>query len=305
MLISEYIKINAPSLVSTNRIDERESQTIVRFLIEDSLQINRIDFSTYSLNKDEIDLLNGSIERLKKNEPLQYITGKAYFYGLEFEVSPAVLIPRPETEELVHQILKDFETRDFETRNFETKKKEKQIFLEVGTGSGCISIALAKNLSHSHFIAIDISKEALEIAKKNAQKNNVTNIEFIELDFLQEDFSKAFSNYPQLQAINHLISNPPYIRESEKTDMSENVLDFEPHLALFVEENKPLIFYEALAKFFTERTIDKYGLLYVEINQYLANETKALFERFGLENCKVFNDLQENARFIKASHKAP
>lgn len=293
MLISEYIKINAPSLVSTNRIDERESQTLLRFLIEDSLQINRIDFSTYSLNKEERDLLNQSLERLKKNEPLQYITGKAYFYGLEFEVSPAVLIPRPETEELVHQILKDFKT----------KKKKKHVFLEVGTGSGCISIALAKSLPNSDFIAIDISRKALEIARKNAQKNNVTNIEFIELDFLQEDFSKEFSNYPQLQTINYLISNPPYIRESEKTNMSENVLDFEPHLALFVEEKNPLIFYKALAKFFVNQLKYKNGLLYVEINQYLANQTKDLFKSFGIENCIVFKDLQENSRFIKGSHK--
>jgi release factor glutamine methyltransferase len=299
MLISEYIKINAPSLVSTNRIDERESQTLLRFLIEDSLQINRIDFSTYSLNKEEMDLLNQSLERLKKNEPLQYITGKAYFYGLEFDVSPAVLIPRPETEELVHQILKDFKIRGFETKN-----KEKHTFLEVGTGSGCISIALAKNLPNFHFIAIDISKEALELAQKNAQKNNVTNIEFIELNFLDEKLiKKLYSNDSKLQNINSLISNPPYIKESEKLEMSKNVLDYEPHIALFVEENNPLIFYKSLASFFINRMKDKDGLLYVEINQYLASETKDLFMSFGMENCIVFKDLQENSRFIRASLK--
>lgn len=288
MLISEYIKINTPSLIST-QIDERESKTILRFLIEDSLQVTRIDFSTYFLNKKEIDLLNQSIERLKNNEPLQYITKKAYFYGLEFEVSPAVLIPRPETEELVHQILKDFDN----------KNKESYVFLEVGTGSGCISITLAKNLPLCHFIAIDISKEALEIAKKNAQKNNLRNIEFIELDFLNEELY----NYPQLQNINHVISNPPYIRESEKTQMSDNVLDFEPHLALFVEDKKSLIFYEALARFFVNKVSNKDGLLYVEINQYLAKETKVLFKNFGLEKCEIFKDLQENSRFIRAAHK--
>ena len=245
MLISEYIKINTISLVSTIQIDERESQTVLRFLIEDSLQVNRIDFSNYSLKDEEIEVLNKGIERLKNNEPLQYITGKAYFYGLEFEVSPAVLIPRPETEELVHQILKDFKIRDFETRN-----KEKLMFLEVGTGSGCISITLAKNLPNCHFIAIDISKEALKIAQKNAQKNEVTNIEFIELDFLDEKLIKElYLNYSQLQNINSLISNPPYIKESEKLDMSSNVLDYEPHIALFVEEHNPLIFYKSLANF--------------------------------------------------------
>ncbi len=291
MLISEYIKNTTFSLIS-NQINERESQTILRFLIEDCLAVNRIDFSRYLLNAKEIDLLNKSVLRLKNNEPLQYITKKAYFYGLEFEVSSAVLIPRPETEELVHQILKDFETVNL--------KNEKIVFLEVGTGSGCISIALAKNLPNSHFIAVDISKEALEIAQKNAKNNEVNNIEFIQLDFLKADFSEKLKSISsQSQNINHVISNPPYIRESEKTQMSDNVLDFEPHLALFVEDSNPLIFYEALAKFFVNNVKDKNGLLYVEINQYLSNQTKALFECFGLRNCVVFKDFQENERFIR------
>ncbi|WP_338811967.1 peptide chain release factor N(5)-glutamine methyltransferase [Bernardetia sp. Wsw4-3y2] len=296
MLISEYIRKNTPLLIST-QVDERESQSTLRFLIEDTLSINRIDFSTHLLNQKEIDLLNQSIERLKNNEPLQYITSKAHFYGLEFEVSPAVLIPRPETEELVHQILKDFADK-----KLQIAEKNKHTFLEVGTGSGCISIALAKNLPHLHFIAIDISKDALDIARQNAKKNNITNIEFIELDFLQEDFSEVFLKYPQLKKINHLVSNPPYIRDSEKREMSSNVLNFEPHLALFVEDKKPLVFYEALVKFFVYNVNNKDGLLYVEINQYLANETKDLFVSFGLENYRVFKDLQENSRFIRACY---
>ncbi len=294
MLISEYIKINT-SLLLSDKIDERESQAIVRFLIEDSLQINRIDFSTYQLNKNEIDMLNKGIKRLKNNEPLQYITQKTYFYGLEFEVNSAVLIPRPETEELVHQVLKDF---DIKKKQF--IHKENQIFLEVGTGSGCISIALAKHLPYCHFVAIDISAKALEVAKKNAKKNDISNIEFIEMDFLNE---KLYSNYSQLKNINYLISNPPYIRETEKVDMNKNVLDYEPHLALFVAENNPLIFYKALANFFITKMKTKNGLLYAEINQYLANETKALFESFGITNCIVFDDLQDNPRFIKATQR--
>jgi len=293
MLISEYIR-KTTSLLISNQIDERESQTILRFLVEDFLLVNRIDFSTYLLNENEVDLLNKSVLRLKNNEPLQYITKKAYFYGLEFEVSPVVLIPRPETEELVHQVLKDFESKERQT--------EKHIFLEVGTGSGCISITLAKNLPSFHFIAIDISKEALKIAQKNAQKNNVNNIEFIELDFLKTDFNEELKSISiQSQNINHLISNPPYIRKSEKRKMSENVLDFEPHIALFVEDSNPLIFYEALANFFVKIINNKEALLYVEINQYLVNQTKALFESFELKNCMIFEDLQQNARFIRAN----
>ncbi|WP_338769645.1 peptide chain release factor N(5)-glutamine methyltransferase [Bernardetia sp. ABR2-2B] len=292
MLVSEYLRKKTSSLISTE-IDERESQATLRFLIEDTLLVNRMDFSNYLLNQEEINFLDKKVERLKNNEPLQYVTGKAYFYGLEFDISPAVLIPRPETEELVHQVLKDFEF----------KSKNKTTFLEVGTGSGCISITLAKNLPNFHFIAIDISKEALEIAKNNAKKNNVTNIEFIELDFLQESFTQIFLNYPQLQSVEHLISNPPYIRESEKKVMSNNVLNFEPHIALFVENKKPLIFYKALAKFFVCNINCKSGLLYVEINQYLANETKDLFMSFNLENCTIFKDLQQNSRFIRASYK--
>ena len=290
MLISEYIRKNSLSLSNFNKIEERESQTILRFLIEDFLQINRIDFSSYLLNKQEIELLNRSVERLENNEPLQYITKKAYFYGLEFEVSPAVLIPRPETEEMVHQVLKDFETK--------RRQKQNHTFLEVGTGSGCISIALAKNLPNFHFIAIDVSKNALEIAKKNAQTNRVNNIEFIELDFLNENL---YVNHHQLKNAKYIVSNPPYIRESEKLEMNKNVLNYEPHIALFVEDKNPLVFYEAVANFFANYVKDKEGLIYVEINQYLANETKDVFKGFGLENIIVFKDLQDKTRFIRAS----
>lgn len=292
MLISEYIK-NAISSLLSNEIDERESQTLLRFLIEDTLKINRIDFSTYYLNPKEIEGLNEKIKRLQKNEPLQYITQKAFFYGVELEVSPAVLIPRPETEELVHQFIKDFEL----------VKTQKNTILEVGTGSGCISIALAKYFPAFHFIAMDISKEALEIAKKNAKTNKIDNIDFLEVDFLKLDVLKLYSNYPILQRVNHVISNPPYIRESEKKEMSKNVLDFEPNLALFVEDSNALIFYEALARFCLEVIKNKNGLLYVEINQYLATQTKVLFERFDFRNCTIFKDLQENERFIRASYE--
>ena len=288
MLISEYIKNKTDYLLSQNHADERENQAVLRFLVEDSLEVSRIDFSTYSLSQEQISRLNEQVERLKNNEPLQYITKKAHFYGLELEVSPAVLIPRLETEELVHQVLKDFVQ----------KKHDQQTFLEVGTGSGCISIALAKHLPNFDFIAIDISKEALEIAKKNAKKNNIVNIEFLEVDFLDKDaVSKAFS----LKNINHLVSNPPYIRISEKTEMKNNVLDYEPHLALFVEEQNPLIFYKALINFFVNQMKFNTRFLYAEINQYLADETKELFRSFEVENCVVFKDLQENSRFIRAS----
>ncbi|WP_291726274.1 peptide chain release factor N(5)-glutamine methyltransferase [Bernardetia sp.] len=291
MLISEFIKKNTQYLLSTNQTDEREVQTILRFLIEDTLQINRIDFSSRFLTQQEIEFLNQSVERLKNNEPLQHITKKAYFYGLDLEVSPNVLIPRPETEELVHQILKDFENR----------KENKEIFLEVGTGSGCISIALAKNLPNFHFIAIDISEKALEIAKKNAKKNNVENIEFLQLNFLDKE---EVRNCKAIKNITHIVSNPPYIKENEKATMSANVLDYEPHIALFVENTNPLIFYKAIAEFFTNTTVNKNSFLYVEVNQYLAKETKELFISFGLENCIIFKDLQENLRFVRATYES-
>lgn len=290
MLISEYIKKNIISLISHTQTDERAVQTTLRFLLEDTLQINRLDFSTYLLNEAEITLLDNRIERLQKNEPLQYVTGKVYFYGLELEVNSNVLIPRPETEELVHQVLKDFADR----------KTKKEIFLEVGTGSGCISIVLAKNMPHHHFIAIDVSASALEIAKKNATRNNVSNIEFIVLDFLDKE---AINKQLASKNISHIISNPPYIKECEKVDINKNVLDYEPHTALFVEDTNPLIFYKAIAEFFVDTIDAENAFIYTEINQYLADETKVLFISFGLKNCIIFKDLQENQRFIRASYK--
>jgi release factor glutamine methyltransferase len=277
MLISEYIKINAPSLVSTNRIDERESQTLLRFLIEDSLQINRIDFSTYSLNKEEMDLLNQSLERLKKNEPLQYITGKAYFYGLEFEVSPAVLIPRPETEELVDWLIENH------------KNKNNLKILDIGTGSGCIAISLAKNLPNAEVSAIDISAEALNIARNNAILNHVK-VDFINADILTLQILDQ--NYDVI------VSNPPYVRELEKEQMQQNVLSNEPHIALFVANGNPLVFYDKIAEL-AKNHLTENGVLYFEINQYLGAETVDLLKTKGFNNIKVKKDIYDVDRMVK------
>ncbi len=219
------------------------------------------------------------VERLKKSEPIQYILGETEFFGLPFDVSPAVLIPRPETEELVEWIIKDFS-------NMPSCK-----ILEFGTGSGCIAISLAKNMQGSIVSSVDISSDALQVARENAEKNQVQ-VSFIQQNMLNLDETVFQSLYDVI------VSNPPYVCEKEKLQMQPNVLDFEPHLALFVENENPLIFYDKIAVF-AKNKLSKKGALYVEINQTLGEETSALFAQYGF-NVELRKDISGNDRMIKA-----
>ena len=182
-----------------------------------------------SIRTEDEEKFNRAIRQIKNNEPIQYITGKADFYGLEFKVNPSVLIPRPETEELVDLIIN------------ENKVQQKGLnLLDIGTGSGCIAICLAKELNQAKVSAIDISKDALKTAKENAVLN-ATLVNFIEYDILKYPLNP----FP-ISEFDIIVSNPPYITQSEKTQMQNNVLDYEPHLALFVEDTSALIFYEKI-----------------------------------------------------------
>ena len=228
-----------------------------------------------------------AIQSLKEEKPIQYITGSTDFFGLTFKVNSDVLIPRPETEELVEWILKD--------HKHEMLDAKPKTLLDIGTGSGCIAISLAKNLANTNVSALDISKNALKVAQFNAEQNNV-NIDFIEHDIL------TFYSLKNTLKYDIVVSNPPYVRQLEKQEMKNNVLQNEPHLALFVENNNPLLFYNAISDFANEHLI-KNGKIYFEINQYLASETVTLLEQKGFHSIELREDLFGNKRMLKAVKK--
>lgn len=234
-----------------------------------------------TLHTQEIAVFNEAIEKLAKNFPIQYVTGVAYFYDLKLFVDENVLIPRPETEELVHLFLN-------ETR-FEKKLK----VLDVGTGSGCIPIIIKNKRSDYTCVAIDISKAALAVAQNNAERHELK-IDFRVCDFLD---ASAWSSFENFDAI---ISNPPYIGQDEKTKMTSSTLLFEPYQALFPEDDDVLIFYKKVADFGLQK-LNEGGMIFLECNEFNAQEVKEIFQRKGYVSIDIIRDMQEKDRMILAS----
>lgn len=251
-----------------------ECEQIFLIYLED-----KFDIQFNSENKiDQLDTIFSDLEKLKKGIPVQHITGKAFFYDHFFFVNEHTLIPRPETEELIEIIKNDYE------------KESPSSIIDLGTGSGCIPISLKKIFPNAEVSALDVSGKALEVATINA-KNLNTDILFLQQNLLEDfDLAKKFEV---------IISNPPYIRNLEKKEMHQNVLDFEPHLALFVEDNHALIFYERVIDF-AEKHLLENGTIYCEINQYLGEETKTLFQT-KYKNVELIKDISGNDRMIKAT----
>ena len=225
--------------------------------------------------------LNNILQRLQTGEPIQYILGHTEFYGLPFNVNPSVLIPRPETEELVEWVLNTVGTSQLTTSNI----------LDIGTGSGCIAISLKKNLPRATVSAIDISTKALEKAKQNADLNNVK-IDFIHADILN---IKSEIGIPKSDII---VSNPPYVTQHDKTQMHTNVTDFEPHTALFVPEDDPLLFYNAIADY-ALNNLSTNGLLFFEINENLGKQTVELLNSKHFKNIELRKDMSGRDRMIR------
>lgn len=223
--------------------------------------------------KKILDALN----RLKKAEPIQYVLGETYFYNCNLFTDKRALIPRPETEYLVDQIVK------------EIPRDELLTMIDLGTGSGCIAIALALFFIRSTFYAMDISPDALALAKANAVKNHV------QIDFILDDILDQKKTYP---AFDIIVSNPPYVRNKEKKSMHRNVLDYEPSLALIVEDDKPLKFYKAIADF-AVKYLKPDGTIYLEINEYLSTETASLYQSMGFSHVEIIKDINNKNRFIK------
>ena len=232
------------------------------------------------VSKENEDPLFFALSQLKQERPIQHILGKAHFCELEFRVDENVLIPRPETEELVYWIINEVQKGD---------PREEVKILDIGTGSGCIAISLAKNLPNAKAYALDISKKALQIAGENAMDNGV-DIVFLEADILSlEGFKDKFDV---------IVSNPPYVRELEKLEMKNNVVEHEPGLALFVSDGDPLIFYKKITRFSLSH-LKKGGVLFFEINQYLGEEMKQLLEAENFSEIELRKDMFGNDRMLK------
>lgn len=257
-----------------------EVKTFSRLILQDVFRYSAADIATRKFNKlsdAERIKLEDILLRLRNYEPFQYILGKAHFFDMEFTVDPSVLIPRPETEELVEWILS------------ENKRTDPKI-LDIGTGSGCIAVALAKNIPQAEVHAWDISEKALRVAAANAQLNNVE-VFFEQVDVLRE--------IPGQAGYDIVVSNPPYVTESEKRGMEPNVLRFEPHEALFVPNDNALLFYERIAGIALQQ-LNTAGKLFFEINRAYGERIVAMLNQTGYLNVEMRKDLSGNDRMIKA-----
>ncbi|QES90785.1 peptide chain release factor N(5)-glutamine methyltransferase [Rhizosphaericola mali] len=261
--------------------DRRESEQITQLVLEKLTGWDRIKFSLFKndvLSDRQMTILDKWRQELLYNRPVQYVIGEAWFVHYPFYVNENVLIPRPETEELVDWVYNDF--------------KEQQVsILDIGTGSGCIAISLKKLLPKDHVFGLDISDKALNVAMKNAI-NLDADVQFLQRNILE-------FNVLENEKWDIIVSNPPYIRPSEQLEMRGNVLDFEPHLALFIEENDPLLFYRKIAALGTKH-LYKNGTLYFEINEIFGQDVVSLLQDLGYTNVELKKDLQGKDRMTKA-----
>jgi len=263
-----------------NIFPKTEIESFFFILLEDRLNLSRVEAAlnpNTEINAEHLAVLKNDLIALQNQKPIQYIIGKTTFYNLEFYVNKNVLIPRPETEELVDWIIND------------SVKTKPTTIIDIGTGSGCIAISLAKNLT-ANVSAMDISKKAIETAKKNANLNKVT-VNYINANILNENLSQKYDV---------IVSNPPYVKMEEMEQMKNNVLKHEPHLALFVANKNPLIFYKRIADL-AKNNLTQNGVLYFEINQYLSKETSELLKNIGFNNIELRKDFYGNYRMLRAS----
>ncbi len=261
--------------------DEREAANITELVMEYLTGLRRID--RIMLPHQEIDReaerkLSACILQLQLHTPVQYILEEAWFYGMKLHVNKNVLIPRPETEELVNWIVEEY------------PKEAAPVIIDIGTGSGCIAIAVKKALPAATVYAVDISSEALKVAQKNADLQNADVI-FRQADILDR------SVYSQLPLFDTIVSNPPYIPEKEQADMSKNVTQYEPHLALFVPDDHPLRFYEAIGNLSSEN-LKPEGRIYLEIHETFGEATRTLYYNLGYSNIRTKKDMQHKDRMM-------
>lgn len=275
----------------TELYDSRETNSIISLLMEEVCGISRVDMimnPARIIASEQAETLERFASLLQQGIPVQQVLGYEYFLSQKFQVNPDVLIPRPETAELVEWIVSDVQKSGIETPKI----------LDVGTGSGCIAISLASLINNSQTWGIDLSTGALKTAKQNAESLKISNVSFVQKDIIAEQ-DKSFEQ-SGVDNFDVIVSNPPYIMDKEKSEMSANVLDHEPHLALFVPDDDPLLFYRAIARY-GKINLKPGGNLYFEINAALGKETAQLLEEMGYKDVVLRKDINDRDRMIKAT----
>ena len=265
--------------------DQDEANAMILILLEHYFKITRVKMALepdLRLSESEMLTFHFAVKDLLKNKPIQYIIGETDFCDLKFKVNENVLIPRPETSEMIYKIVNRQQTTDNRLRSI----------IDIGTGSGCIAISLAKNIPGSKVYALDISEKALEVAKENAINNNV------DIAFIHDDILSLKNNIDTKFDI--IVSNPPYVRELEKADMRDNVLNWEPHNALFVSDNDPLIFYRNILEF-AKNNLKQNGEIWFEINEYLGKEMTDLCKEYGFSDVEIYEDFRGKERIVKVN----
>ena len=275
-----------------------EANALIMILLEHYFNIDRVKIALepdLRLSESELLTLHFAVKELLKNRPIQYIIGETEFCGLRFFVNESVLIPRPETQEMVEMIA-NFARRDNACvirTGCDVKTDSRPSILDIGTGSGCIAISLAKLIPNSDVTAVDVSEKALEVAKKNAEANGV-NVHFVHDDILQPTIAELIDNQFDI-----IVSNPPYVCDSEKSEMRANVLDHEPSSALFVPDSDPLIFYRKILEF-AQKALKPNGQIWFEINEKFGKETSELCREMGFQNVEIIKDFRGKERVIIA-----
>ena len=285
-LLTDVIKFYKNEL--TTIYTESELQNICNWIFEKQLKLNSVEIisnSTIRINQSDLIVLEQMCYKLKEHQPIQYVLGEAEFYCLKFKVNKNVLIPRPETEELVELIVSSLKS---EVAGLN--------ILDIGTGSGCIPISIKKNIPNATVYGLDVSDDALEIAKFNSVQNEVE-VQFFKADVLSNEISTSILNQTKNKKINVIISNPPYVLNSEKKGLHNRVKNFEPHLALFVDDNDPILFYRKIASLAKTILADN-GTLYFECHTDYAQSVHQLLIEKGFKNATLHKDMAGLNRFV-------
>ena len=296
MLLAEFVKAGTKALESL--YPQKEARSIVLMLCEEVLgteNYTHIVEPEFKIDDKKLPELEAAMERLKKMEPVQYVLGHTEFYGRTFKVDPAVLIPRPETELLCRDAIK-LGMRVYRMRSPYGKNAEPVRILDLCTGSGCIAWTMALSIPGSRVTAVDISDAALEVAAGQDFASELKSKEIFKPEFIKADVLDSEQEI-ELGPFDMVLSNPPYIMESEKEDMRRNVLEYEPESALFVPDDDPLLFYRAIARW-SQRFMSPDGVGLSEVNESLARQTETVFKAAGYAHTEIVRDLSDKNRYI-------